>query len=168
MILRLHILKIYERYTSDTLVRKDFKFEKNLTIKEFIFKYFDRVVFQSGSLLCFFPKVISEEGSLISVPPWSYYDARVYLHSRVNNAGCIFLRKKFTKESSNNGCILHNNNAYENITEKPIDCLFLTCSADMKQIRPSSAESRLWFALLDYHFPNSNKRFNDNHPGMPC
>jgi hypothetical protein len=161
-----NVLEIYERYVAGNLVRSDYSFEPNLPLSQFIFKYFDRVLF-NGSLLVFFPKTLSDTG-LNSTPPWNYYQAREYLNRRSPSLGCIFLSKKQVPgDQSNNCCILHSDKARNNVTEKPIDCTFLVCNGLKNVMNPSGTETNLWLSLLDYYFPDSHARFQKLCPDMP-
>ncbi|MBI9056039.1 MAG: hypothetical protein JEY96_19615 [Bacteroidales bacterium] len=157
---------IYDKYQTGVLIRESLVFKRGLTFEQFIYEYFDRVAFQNGSFIAFFPKTISDRGELISVPPWNYYESRKYLQSRDGRHGCIFLKKNFSVNQNDNGCLLHHNQNTDEISAKPIDCLFLQCSPNKQQIKPTSAESSLWFSLLDFHFPDSLKKFNEEHPSM--
>jgi hypothetical protein len=161
-----NVTKIYERYSKGTLARSDYEFEKNLSLSQFIFRYFDRAVINER-LLVFFPKVIMDDNKLISVPPWNFWESRKYLFKRTKSCGCIFLNKKQeSKDLSVNGCILHNEKYKSEITEKPIDCLFLYCNGLRNVINPSQTETNLWFSLLDHSFQNSSERFNEMFPEL--
>ena len=162
-----NVIAIYEKYLDGSLKRNDFTFKTGFSLEEFIYEYFDRVSFQNGSLIAFFPKTITNSGDLLSVPPWNYYAARDYLQKRYGKRGCIFLRKNINSEDRDNGCLLHIEDKNEEIYAKPIDCQFLQCDSDKNVITPSSAESSLWFSLLDYHFPNSIEKFHKKHPSLP-
>jgi len=157
---------IYEKYISGTLLRSDYIFEVNLSLSQFIFKYFDRTII-NGRLLVFFPKTIATDNSLISIPPYSYWEARNYLFRRQSSNGCIFLNKKQNKNDyTNNYCILHNANHDNDITEKPMDCLFLYCKGVRNVVNPTTTETTYWFSLLDYSFPNSVEKFNKRFPEL--
>lgn len=154
-----NVLQIYNLYTAGGLIREGHSFDSELTLSQFVFKYFDRTII-NGRLLVFFPKTLSE-GGLNSVPPWNYWKSREYLNKRSASFGCIFLAKKQTPgDLSSNRCILHNEQARGEMTEKPIDCTFLVCNGLRNVKAPTETETSLWFSLLDYHFPNSIERFN--------
>ncbi len=163
-----NVLEIYKKYLEGGLRRENYTFEAGLDPSKFIYKYFDRVL-MNGSLLVFFPKTIKPNGELLSVPPWNYYNARDYLKNRVEmNMGCIFLNKNLSQNmNTGHKCILHNTNYEREITCKPIDCIFLTCTSDMRVINPTPRETNLWFAMLDYYFPNSSERFKQLCPSLP-
>jgi Fe-S-cluster containining protein len=157
---------IYQAYVADKLIRDDHVFEPGLTLSQFIYKYFDRVVFK-GDFLVFFPKFFSANGELLSIPPWNYYDAREYVRKRHGSNGCVFLRKKQDEnDPSANSCILHDDNFDKEITKKPIDCLFLHCSASGSIAESTVEQGDLWFALLNYMFPNSTGRFKQLCPDI--
>ncbi len=157
---------IYEKYQKSLLLRSDFEFEKGLSLSQFIFKYFDRAVL-NGKLLVFFPKVLSENDELVAIPPWNYWQARDYIFKRKKTFGCIFLnKKKIEGDFSTNYCILHNDSVMTEVTEKPIDCLFLYCKGIRKIVNPSQSESNLWFSTIDYCFPNSNENFYNDFPEL--
>jgi len=160
-----NIVYIYNLYTLNHLQRNNYSFETNLSLESFIYKYFDRVLF-NGSLLAFFPKILSENNELISVPPWNYYQSRDYIYKRKSNFGCIFLENNWDSDNINNHCILHSNNLYSEITQKPIDCVFLMCSSTNSIIKPTNRESNLWISLLDYYFPNSFENFKQLFPSI--
>lgn len=162
-----NVLLIYEKYLDGALKRIDFEFKHGLSFEEFIYEYFDRISFQNGSLIVFFPKTLTDSGELLSVPPWNYYNSRDYLQNRYGKRGCIFLRKNIKVNENDNGCLLHREDKNEELYAKPIDCQFLQCQSNKTVITPSSAESSLWFSLLDYHFPNSLRKFNEKYPGLP-
>ncbi len=161
-----NIKNIYEKYERGELIRSDYNFQTDLSLSQFIFKYFDRASL-NGGLLIFFPKVLTEDDQLLSVPPWNYWQARDYLFKRYKTYGCIFLdKRKIDGDYSINKCILHNNHVEDQITEKPIDCLFLHCNGIRNIVNPRQVESNLWFSLLDYHFPNSVNIFNQQFPEL--
>lgn len=154
-----NVTMIYELYMNDKLTRSDYIFEKGLSFCCFVFKYFDITVI-NDKLLVFFPKMISDKDRLITVPPWNFWQSRDYIIKREKSYGCIFLKKKqLENDTSPNYCLLHNGSTNE-LSEKPIDCLFLQCSEVKKIKNPTGDESRDWFDLLDKHFPNSKERFN--------
>ena len=145
---------------------ESFEFEKSLNFSSFVFKYFDRVLFHN-SLMVFFPKIISGGGTTVSIPPWNYYEARKYIFNRVENKGCIFLKKRLSKNNNDNSCILHSNEINLTITAKPIDCVFLNCSDKGSVITPTTRETSVWLSCLDYYFPNSLERFKARCPELP-
>lgn len=161
-----NILEIHKIYSNEGLRREDYVFDKGLSLRDFICKYFDRVTF-NNAFLAFFPKCLTRGNELISIPPWNYYAGRDYIQNRKENFGCVFLNKKSYKDVNGYRCILHNNDSMARVTQKPIDCVFLTCDEKGQIIKPKLNESNLWFALLDYHFPNSRDRFLQLCPNMP-
>ncbi len=152
---------IFKNYREGKLNDAEHNFENGLDFKDFTYRYFDRVVF-NGKLCVFFPKTISKENILQSIPPWNYYEARKYITDRNVSTGCIFLKRRFNREDfTPNHCILHTNDFSINITAKPIDCLFLNCNGLGHILKPSSTQSGYWFELLNYKFPDSESRFNN-------
>jgi hypothetical protein len=161
-----NVLEIYKLYSSGTISREDFQFEQGLSFSQFVFRYFDRVVI-NNTLHIFFPKTVSETNGLNSVPPWNFWTARDYLKKRSMSLGCVFLAKKqFPNDMSNNYCLLHNQEMLNKITQKPIDCALLICNGIRNFQKPTTQESNMWFALLDYHFPNSQDRFKQMCPEL--
>lgn len=158
-----NILLIYKKYQEGRLIRSDFHFKSDLMLVDFIFEYFDLALINSN-LLAFFPKMITEDNQLISTPPFDFWNSRDYLKRRYKSYGCIFLEKKQTETVFTNKCILHTDKYKEEITEKPFDCLFLSCLSlkDIKQ--PTAEESQKWFELLNKHYPDSNSRFSELCP----
>lgn len=150
---------IYQEYQKGNLIRKDYSFLPDLTFCAFIDTYFDKVVFHN-TLITFFPKTLRNDNTLITTPPWQYYEARDYLHSIEGKNGCIFLEQKYSPESISNKCILHSPDN-DIISKKPIDCSFLTCSLDRIVKRPKSIESNFWLSLLDISFPDSLLRYKN-------
>lgn len=161
-----NVIEIYNLYANNKIQNGGCHFEKGLTLSQFIFKYFDRTIV-NGKLLVFFPKMISENDFLISVPPWNFWEARDYLKKRQKSYGCIFLSKKqINDELKNNFCTLHNVNYENEISAKPIDCVFLVCTGIRNIQKPDQTTSTYWFSLLDYCFPNSIERFNQLCPDI--
>lgn len=161
-----NVLAIYNLYQKDLLIRNDFIFEKGLTLSAFIFKYFDRTIL-NGKLLVFFPKILSDNKRLLSIPPWNFWQARDYIMKREKAYGCIFLDHIYLKDNNTpNKCILHDDIVNEFVTQKPIDCLFLHCTDKSDIVIPTDSESALWFSLIDYHFRDSINRFNNMCPDI--
>ncbi len=162
-----NVLRIYELYQSGLLKRDDYEFEGDLDLASFVYKYFDRVFF-NNSLLVFFPKTFTENHRMVSIPPWNYYQAREYIQKRTEKKGCIFLAKPLDPNlAGGNLCLLHHDSLYEEISSKPLDCVFLNCSADKQVIKPLFRESSFWLSMLDYYFPDSKERFSQLCPGLP-
>lgn len=161
-----NVIKIYAKYTRGALQRDDFTFKPNLSLSQFIFQFFDRTII-NGRLLVFFPKTLSENGGLNSVPPWQFWEARDYLNKRNPAFGCVFLaKKKASGDLSYNYCLLHNSKMNSEITEKPNDCTFLICAGLRNVQKPTNTESGMWFSLLDFYFPDSIERFNKMCPDI--
>lgn len=73
-----NVIEIYKLYSEGLLKRDDFTFDSGLNLSQFVYKYFDRAIL-NGKLLVFFPKMLSENNRLITVPPWNYWNARDYI-----------------------------------------------------------------------------------------
>lgn len=58
-------------------------------------------------------------------------------------------------------CILHASNRNEYITEKPIDCVFFTCTNPMKCKEMTKKISLQWREALSLSFSGSEKRFKE-------
>jgi len=155
-----NVMQIYERYRRGLLVRSDLDFEPGMTLGQFVFSYFDRAIINDG-LLLFFPKMVTDDSRLLSVPPWNFWQAREYLLRRNRSYGCIFLDRRRTDDDTRfNPCILHGNpKIQEEITEMPIDCMYCQCSALRQIVKPRAEESSQWFRLLETHFPGSVQRY---------
>jgi hypothetical protein len=161
-----NVLQIFDLYTKGQLARDDFDFEVGLNLSQFIMKYFDRTTL-NNRLMAFFPKMISENNRLLSIPPWNFWEARDYIVKRETSYGCIFLERKRTGINDfNNRCILHNTEINDIVTQKPIDCLFLYCNLPSNIIKPTETESALWFSLVDYYFSGSIQKFNQLCPDL--
>ncbi len=156
-------IKIYEKYKQGNLIRNDYVFIPNLNYKNFVNKYFDIVVYNDLELYTFYPKIITNDDNLLSIPPFgSYYNNRDYIMKNnpwIINYGCIFQDKKRYIRGKDIKCILHTD-AFENeITEKPIDCVFLTCQSNQTVIRPTESETRIWFDTLSKNYPDSMNKY---------
>lgn len=162
-----NVVELFEVYQDGHLLREDYEFEEGLSICDFIWRYFDRVV-HNNCLLTFFPKTFSADYGIVSIPPWNYYRTRRRIQERTGKRGCVFLSRMLEADgTTRNSCILHTRSACEEITAKPIDCVFQNCSSDKRIIKPTDQESAQWVSLLDRHFPHSRERFWGLCPGMP-
>jgi hypothetical protein len=158
-----NIVLIYDKYKRNDLKRDGYEFVSGLSFQQFVNSYFDDCVI-NGGLKAFFPKTLSENNNLISIPPFgSYWENRTYIKANnrwIKHSGCIFLSKKFNDmDSKPNYCILHDKFADKEITAKPIDCVFLSCSAVKNTVNPTLNETSVWFSLLNYSFQDSDSRY---------
>jgi hypothetical protein len=160
-------LKIYDLYSKNELKREKYIFVNGLSYCDFIKKYFDIVVY-NNTFAVFYPRSINIDGRLIVIPPFgNFYNNRDYILNNdisINNKGCIFLSDHLNLDGSNPRCILHNNKMNDEITEKPIDCIFLNCSISRDVIPPTNDESNYWFSMLNLYYPNSLARFKQICP----
>jgi hypothetical protein len=162
-----NVIEIFKLYQDGCLYREDHRFQKGLSFCDFIWRYFDRAV-HNDCLLTFFPKTFADNGSIVSVPPWDYYRQRTRIGQRAGKKGCVFLSRMLDAHGTNmNPCILHSATFREEITAKPIDCVFQACSSNRRIVRPSDQETAEWILLLHHHFPDSLGRFRELCPGMP-
>jgi len=162
-----NVLEIYKKYETGALVREDYRFEEGLSLCRFIWRYFDRGV-QNGRLLTFFPKTFLNNFGILSVSPADYYRVRASMRVQYDCRGCVFLSRRMQESDLQpNHCILHSDKVLEEVTAKPIDCVFLRCTAPKVILRPPLQESDDWIDLLDRLFPNSLARFRELCPGMP-
>lgn len=162
-----NVIELFKVYQDGRLIREDYEFEEGLSIYDFVWRYFDRVV-HNDCLLTFFPKTFSDNHSIVSVPPWNYYRARARIQKRTGKKGCVFLSRMLEADgTTKNLCILHTSSVYEEITAKPIDCVFQKCSSSKRILKPSDQESAEWVSLMDRHFPHSRERFWELCQGMP-
>ncbi|MCK4597792.1 hypothetical protein KAU04_07110 [bacterium] len=161
-------------YKRGELRRADYEFQPDLSFEEFVLEHFD--VWIQGKtgdssemgLMNFFMKSISADKNLISIPGigGDYYEARTNLF-RINpwlSKGCVFLSQKISREPVDSlkiprHCILHTADYFENLTAKPIDCLFHTCETTGKGRVVSEEISKKWLSALESSFPNSVERF---------
>jgi hypothetical protein len=170
-----NVLRIYELYQKEGLIREDYEFPTGLVFSEFVSKYFDVLFFHKDGLLgrkentFFYMKSLSSDNHLISIPDlhasW-YHDTRFALFSQNKwlNKGCIFLSKKVPEwpeddKDSSRHCILHNAESNTQITAKPIGCVFHTCKEPRKMKVPSRKQSHQFDELLAQYYPNSIERF---------
>ncbi len=162
-----NVLEIHQKYEAGELVRDDYQFESGLSLCKFIWRYFDRGV-HNGRLLTFFPKTFLNNFGTVSVAPDDYYRVRASIRQQTESRGCVFLSRKLEEPGAPpNHCILHSDNDLEEVMAKPIDCVFLRCTAPREILRPSQRESNQWIELLDRLFPDSVARFRELCPGMP-
>ncbi len=165
---------IYEKYKEGRLVRADYEFPNNLTFSDFVLKYFDIDGYSFGtwmfkkSALIFHMRSLSENNEIISIPRLGNYWAirtSMFNQNPWLNQGCIFLNKKAPNwpeddKDSSRKCILHTPDCNEMVTEKPIDCVFFTCTQMMKLKTPTPQISTQWFRILAVSFPDSIRRYN--------
>ena len=171
-----NVVLIYERYREGLIKRDDFSFAPGLTFKQFIIKYFDIYCFQAGNilrrkkLLLFQTKVLTEDNRLISIPaePGRYTGSRMEEESRPEKEarGCVFLSNKSPNWPEDDGdksrhCILHREHFDTHITEKPIDCVFFTCSSPLQVKVPQNRTARKWINMLAEAYPDSMDRFGE-------
>jgi hypothetical protein len=169
-----NVLQIYDRYTAGLLERMDYKYEKNLSFRDFVFTYFDVVRRDTGhwfwkrDVLVFYMKSLSDDGHLITVPGGSYFYGMRLAWFEANpwmNKGCVFLSQKVPNWPEDDGikerhCILHDPQSDSHLTAKPIDCVFFTCDKPIYARIPDLKISRRWFRALALDYPNSVQRFD--------
>ncbi len=167
-----NVILIYEKYQRGELIRTDYEFPSQLMFTDFVWKYFDVIRFHTGrgpvkkSILVFHMRSLTADNEVISIPAGgSYWETRVSLFTQNPwlNKGCIFLNKKVPNwpeddKDSSRKCILHTNEFNEMISEKPIDCVFFTCTQPLKPKTPTQQISDRWFRALAVAFPDSVKR----------
>ena len=171
-----NVVLIFEKYKKDLLRRTDFSFVPGLTFKKFIIKYFDIYCFQTGNifrrknLLLFHTKVVTKENRLVSIPavPGRYTGNRLEEESKPEKAarGCVFLSNKSPDWPEQDGdtsrhCLLHSYHFNTHITEKPIDCVFFTCTSPLQAKAPAKRIAEQWISALANAFPESMERFRD-------
>jgi hypothetical protein len=156
-------VKIYEKYLNGLLKRDDFVFDAGLNYKEFIKKYFDVVLYTDTKFFVFFPKIVISENQLLSTPPFgSYYQNRDYIHQNnpwIKNFGCVFQNRKRIKHGEDIKCILHDINTEKEVSAKPIDCLYLSCTPNQVVVNPTAEETNEWFKLLNELFPEGETKY---------
>jgi len=167
-----NVLAIYALYQQGKLRRKGYRFPRGLSLKDFIFQYFDvwsRNVGEEGQeqeVVFFHMKSIDEKGRPISIPGggdcWKTR-SELFCHNPWLNWGCVFLSHKCPNWPQDDGykkrrCILHTSDCQEFIGPKPIDCIFYTCIEPYECKMPSKEESDAWFRALAAAFPGSKER----------
>jgi hypothetical protein len=169
-----NVTLIYEKYKRGELIRTDYEFPQGLTFTDFIWKYFDVNNFSTGrwpfkkSILLYHMRSFTSDNEIISIPTGSFYwEIRASLFNRNPwlNKGCVFLNKKVPNwpqddKDASRICILHTPDCNEMVTEKPIDCIFFTCSQPMKCKAPTQKVSEQWMRALAVSFPDSASRFH--------
>lgn len=170
---------IYARYQNGILKRADYNFDEGLSFRDFVFKHFDLTIRETGrgaekrEILLFHMKSISSEGHLITIPAvGEYYEVRSQLFSDNPwiNQGCVFLSQKYpilTEEEADpdaedetpRRCLLHDSKSGVQLTAKPIDCVFFTCSAPLEARIPSEKMSERWFRALAKDYPGSVEKY---------
>ncbi len=169
-----NVEQIYEWYKQGRYQRPDFVVEQGLPFHEFVFRYFDVETcefdgwLRKRRIVIFHIKSFSSDGHPISIPWYgSYFDVRSLLF-RQNpwlNRGCVFLSHGIGEwpeddKDSSRHCLLHTNDVLQNITTKPIDCIFFTCKDEIHNCKtPTKKESRQWHVMLAKTFPGSVERF---------
>ena len=167
-----NVISIFKLYKEGNLKRDGFEFKGGLSLKGFIFEYFDvweRPTDKSGSeehiLMFFHMKSIDGNGHTISIPGDSYWNIRSDLFQRNSwlNKGCVFLSHSVPNwpedDKKPRSCILHNGDVNILDGAKPIDCIFYTCSTPYNAKTPTSEETDNWFYSIAKAFPNSKQRF---------
>ncbi len=169
-----NVTLIYEKYKDGKLVRSDYEFPKNLTFTDFVSKYFDIEGYSFDAwifkkkLLVFHMRSLAENNEIISLPRMGNYwmiRASLFNQNPWLNKGCVFLNKKVPNwpeddKDSSRMCILHAPDSHELITEKPIDCIFFTCTQMMRLKTPTPQISEQWLRTLAVSFPDSIRRYN--------
>ncbi len=167
---------IFDQYTSGKLTRDDFEFQPGLSFSDFVAEYFDVYRYDvpnttpRESIVFFFMRSLSRCGHTVSIPPMSdvhsYYKAReAFFRSNAwMKGGCVFLSQHLTNwphtdELRSRHCILHSADSGQNLTAKPIDCVFHTCETPLTKRKPTIGQSDDWFAGLARRWPGSVGRF---------
>lgn len=169
-----NVLKIYDLYRRCELKREDYEFPPGLSFSDFVRMHFDVLWVPTGNrfwnklIAVFFPKSLSGDGHLLSIP-WvggSYYKTRAALFTENSwlNKGCVFLNKKNDEWPSDDKdgsrqCILHHPDSSGHLTQKPIDCVFYVCTTTCECKVPTRRFSRRWFRALAASYPRSVERF---------
>ena len=167
-----NVLRIFELYQSGQLSREDHEFEAGLSFTDFVYKYFQvyRQDVEDGarSILLFHMKNLSSDGHLIGIPAVDdYWNVRVEMF-KANpwlNRGCVFLSKSVLNwphddRDASRHCILHSKESGDELTAKPIDCVFYTCDTPINVREPAPEVSDAWFCALAREYPNSVERFD--------
>lgn len=167
---------IYEVYQAGDLKREGFEFKKGLSLKQFIFEYFDvwcRPVHgknRINELMFFHMKSIDDHGRLISMPgnlPSDMYwkIRRVFFENNPwLNKGCVFLSHPVPNwpeddKNSKRHCILHEKKSTSGMQAKPIDCSFYTCVTPFSPKTPTDKTTADWLQALNEAYQNSKTRF---------
>ena len=170
-----NVIAIYEIYREDKLNRNDYEFPKGLSLKEFIFKYFDVVYRDVDNSNCdddflvfFHMKSLDEKNRLISIPDENYWETRAELFNKNTwlSKGCVFLSDSivtYNQDDDNIGrkCILHGQKSTSGVSAKPIDCSFFTCSKKGFYKFPDKKTSENWIKAINNSFPSSVNRLKE-------
>lgn len=159
---------IYERYRRG-LRRRDHTFAGGLTLREFLLTYFDitqratRLGRRQAEIVLLHMKSLSGDGQLITIPAvGEYYEVRsqLFADNPWLNRGCVFLSARTGSEDDalERSCLLHDPQSSTQLTTKPIDCVFFTCSTPREGRLPSEQESERWFRALAAAYPGSGRR----------
>ncbi|MFK7820526.1 MAG: hypothetical protein AB8G99_17530 [Planctomycetaceae bacterium] len=171
-----NVQAIYSHYTEGNLNRSDYEFQPGLSFSDFVLEYFDVYRYDvpetspAKSIVLFCMRSLSSCGNTVSIPPMStifdYYRAReaFFKSNGWMNGGCVCLSHRLDSwpaedELSSRHCILHSDEASNELTKKPIDCVFHTCDTPRNARHPTREQSMAWFAELAEQWPNSVERF---------
>ncbi len=168
-----NVILIYEKYQNGELTRTDYEFPPGRTFTDFVSMNFDVTCyiterwFSKKTIYLFHMRSLSENNETIRIPSGgSYWEIRASLFQSNPwlNKGCIFLSKKVPNwpvddKDASRVCILHAPDSNEIVTEKPIDCVFFTCTQPLKVKTPTQQVSNQWLRALAVAFPGSDKRF---------
>ena len=146
---------IYQKYVGGQLHREDFNFTQGLDFSEFALTYFD-IVFNGTELAMLFPKHLSKDNQIVSVPGTNEYwnfRHRFFQQNPWLNYGCIFLKRKIPNSGYTDSieCILHEEDIDDILSAKPIDCVFLTCGPGQNVKHDNQIEAE-YFRLLSIHY----------------
>jgi len=163
-------------YQRGALEREGHAFPPAMSLREFIFAYFDvwsRTVGPEDDereLVFFHVKSIDEKGRPISIPgEGEYWRTREALFEQNPwlNHGCVFLDRPLADEFlgeedlSVHRCILHTADALSVVGPKPIDCVYFACDGDRRGGEPTPEECDEWYYALARAFPGSVERYEE-------
>jgi hypothetical protein len=157
---RKNVEYIYQIYQRGDLVRNGFVFQAGLSFTDFVNRYFDIVKRTELNLDMYFPRHLDGNNSVISIPfeyDGDFYNIRDSILGDPNrkSRGCIFLKNyPGSGDQTSKECILHDSKIHDSLYSKPIDCIFLTCSREMKVKRLDEFQELKYFEMIAKYYHN--------------
>ena len=145
---------IYSIYNNGKLVRKDYTFKPNLTYDEFVNIYFDVIKYVPYNFTMYFPRHLAYNNVALIINPDEKNDYWTYRHTILNDQvneckGCIFLESSMSyHDRTSRKCILHQEENIGKISEKPIDCILLSCNSLQNVKKLTQEEHHQFFLML--------------------
>lgn len=106
----------------------------------------------------YFPRHVAYDNVALIINPdektdyWVHRD-RILKEPTNECKGCIFLENSMSlNDQKVRKCILHSPKYNSEITEKPIDCVFLSCDFNKRTKRMTQEETHKYFSLLSKYY----------------